>query len=164
MSRDHLPREELVAGLSSLMRMMSAAGVVLSQMVATRVGLNSTDMECLDLLSQEGPTTARRLSEVTGLSTGSVTSLIDRLERAGYVRRTPNPRDRRSILVEPLTDRIARDIGPYYASISQAMAQIYTEYSDEDLSRIHDFLTRVYQGSLREIARLRRDGGALEEK
>jgi DNA-binding MarR family transcriptional regulator len=157
MSSNHPPREELVAALSRLMRMMSATGVVLSETVAARVGLNSTDMECLDLLSQEGPTTARRLGEVTGLTTGAVTSLIDRLEKAGYVRRTPNPRDRRSVLVEPLTERIARDIGPYYVSIARSMAEIYAQYSDEDLARTHDFLTRVYQGSLEEVARLRKE-------
>lgn len=165
MSSDASRRGELLAALFRLARAASATGVLLSQTVAERVGLNPADMECLDLLVQEGPATAGRLAEVTGFTTGSVTGLIDRLEKAGYARRVPNPRDRRSVLVEPLLERIERDIGPYYASIAQSMAELCEGYNDDELALIVGFFERMHRGSLAEVARLRgRTSGSRGEE
>jgi DNA-binding MarR family transcriptional regulator len=156
MSTDSSERASLLAALVQVIRMASGAGVVLSQTVANHVGLNPADMECLDLLLQEGPSTAGRLAEVTGFTTGSVTGLIDRLEAAGYVRRAPNPRDRRSVLVEPIIERIERDIGPYYAAIRRSMDALAARFSDEELRVVLRFFEQMYTGSLAEIDQLRK--------
>ena len=70
------------------------------QAVADAIGLNRTDMRCLDVIQREGPVPAGRLADETGLTTGAITTVLDRLERAGFARRTRDPADRRRVLVE----------------------------------------------------------------
>src|SRR5919109_4895952 len=91
-----------LAELSREMRLMSSFDALFSQAVAERVGMHSTDIETMDLLNTLGPMTAGELSERTGLSSGATTRLIDRMERAGYVRRRPDQHDRRCVIVEPV--------------------------------------------------------------
>jgi DNA-binding MarR family transcriptional regulator len=82
-------------------REMSALTVMFHSRVAEQMGLSATDEKCLDLaMRAEGPLTAGRIAELSGLSTGAVTGVIDRLERAGYVRRVRDPHDRRKVLVQ----------------------------------------------------------------
>jgi len=82
-------------------REMSALTVMFHSRVAEEMGLSATDEKCLDLaMRADGPLTAGRIAELSGLSTGAVTGVIDRLERAGYVRRVRDPHDRRKVLVE----------------------------------------------------------------
>src|SRR5260221_13536695 len=85
-------RRELEAALNAAMRDVSGQGVLYSQAVAGRLGMNSTDLECLDHISR-GPVTAGRLAELTGLTTGAITGVIDRLERARLARRERDPCD-----------------------------------------------------------------------
>jgi DNA-binding MarR family transcriptional regulator len=79
------------------------------QAVADALGMNRTDMRCIDVLQREGPVTAGRLAEATGLTTGAMTTALDRLERAGYARRTRDAADRRRVVVE-LTPKVFDDI------------------------------------------------------
>src|SRR4026209_784701 len=90
-------RADLLKQLEETLRKVSAQSVLLSDTVAKIVGLNSTDLECLDLLEIAGPTTAGRLAEHVGLTTGAMTAVIDRLERAGYARRGRDVADRRLV-------------------------------------------------------------------
>src|SRR5919109_4685045 len=91
-------RAALLAALEREMRRMSGQSVLFSHAVAERVGMHPTDLECLGFLADEGPLPAGRLAELTGLTTGAVTRMVDRLERAGYVRREADPRDRRRVI------------------------------------------------------------------
>src|SRR3954469_10432310 len=102
------------------MRRASALGVILSQAVARKAGLNSVDLECLDLLVTGGPATAGQIGQRTGLTSGAVTGLIDRLEQAGFVRRTPDRHDRRKVLVEVLPDRMAA-LDALFVPVNEAM-------------------------------------------
>ena len=90
--------------------LIASAGqsVLFRQALADRVGLNATDLACAGILSESGRLTAGRLAEVTGLTTGAVTGVVDRLERAGYVRRTSDPEDRRRVIVEPVPGQMDR--------------------------------------------------------
>lgn len=129
--------------------------VLLSQVVADRLGLHARDVEVLDILSRGGARTAGELAELSGLTTGALTRLIDRLERAGYVRREPNPRDRRSVLVVPIGERLARDMAPLYAPLERDLTELYARYSEEELSLLADFFGRVNAAVREHIARLR---------
>ncbi len=137
------------------MRSVSALSVLLSQAVADRLGLNPTDVECLDILGRYGPVTATRLAELTGLTTGGVTFAVDRLERRGYVARRPNPRDRRSVLLEVLRDPAEREIVPLYDALGRAMGELFARYSDSELATIVDFTARGNAIVREHIARLR---------
>src|SRR5690349_12423995 len=84
-------KEALVARLMMALRRSSAAGVLHGQAIARRVGINSTDLECLDLILMSGPSTAGDIARHTGLTSGAVTGLIDRLERLELVERAADP-------------------------------------------------------------------------
>src|SRR6478609_7777714 len=99
-------RENVDSVLRSLRR-VNIQGSFLGQTVAVRFGLSESDIETLEQLMDLGATTAGRLSEITGLTSGAVTRVIDRLEQAGYVRRVPDPADRRRVIVEVVPERIA---------------------------------------------------------
>ena len=150
-----LDRAATEAELDRALREVGAQTVLFSHAVADRAGISSTDLETLDILARNGPMTAGRLAELTGLTTGAITGLVDRLDRRGYARREPHPSDRRSVIVRPLIENAERDLAPSYAGMSQAMADLMSRYSDEELAVVTDFLTRAAAISAEQIARLR---------
>jgi DNA-binding MarR family transcriptional regulator len=152
-------RRATEAALDRALRETSAQSVLFSQAVADRVGMNPTDLESLDMLARNGPMTAGRLAEMTGLTTGAITGLVDRLERRGYARREPHPTDRRSIIIQPLIENAERDLGPAYVTMSEAMDELMSRYDDADLATILDFMTRAATITAEQIARLRLDAG-----
>src|SRR4051812_25029573 len=102
MSRGVADRAELLAALVGELRQLSAATIMFHQAVADRLGLNVTDHKCVDLLQRNGPLTAGELAQHTGLTTGAITGVIDRLEKAGFVRRAEDANDRRRVIIEPI--------------------------------------------------------------
>ena len=153
MSSDESQRAALLALLGRKLAGEQAVKTVLFQeAIADRLGMNTTDLMCLSFLSdaaastslpdRPGSMTAGQLAEATGLTTGSVTIMIDRLEKAGYVQRERDPTDRRRVIVRPLTERIERDIAPLYASIGSEWERAIERYSTQELGVILDLLTR----------------------
>src|SRR5205085_2218293 len=98
-----------------------------------------------DILAHSGPITAGELAQRTGLTTGAITGVIDRLAAAGFVRRAADPNDRRRVIIEPLPGRIQRQIGPLFESIARAMAELCANYSTQELAAIRDFAARARQ-------------------
>ena len=142
MTKSPPPRTELLKNLDETLRKVSAQSVLLNDTVAKLVGANPTDLECLDLLSLGGPTTAGKLATHTGLTTGATTAVIDRLERAGFARRLRSTEDRRSVLVEPLPERL-RQVEEFYQPLAVAVARLTEEYGDKQLAVIVDYLSRA---------------------
>src|SRR4051794_32053548 len=95
-------------------RVFANQTVLYTQAVADQLGLNLTDLSCTGILSAEGPITAGRLAELTGLTTGAITGVIDRLERAGYVRRESDPNDRRRVVVTLVGEKVAAEVAPAF--------------------------------------------------
>jgi len=114
----------------------------LDQVAADRFGLNRTDMRALDTLRTSGSLAPTALAQRLGFTTGGVTSVVDRLERAGYVRRRTDPRDRRRQVVEPTAAAVAREREVFRALIS-ATSRLLNSYTDEHLVVINDFLGRM---------------------
>jgi DNA-binding MarR family transcriptional regulator len=135
-------RSDLLKQLDETLRKVGAQSVLLSDTVAKLVGLNSTDLECLDLLDMAGATTAGRLAQHAGLTTGAMTAVIDRLERAGFVRRLRDPQDRRCVRVEALP-RTFRQISTLYHRLAEGTARLHEDYDDRQLAIIVDYLTRA---------------------
>ena len=159
MSSPSSERRAIEAALDRALRETSAQSVLFSQAVADGASMNPTDLESLDTLVRHGPMTAGRLAEMTGLTTGAITGLVDRLERRGYARREPHPTDRRSVIVKPLIENAERDLGPAYVTMGEAMNDLMSHYSDEDLATILDFITRAAAITAEQIVRLRNDAG-----
>jgi DNA-binding MarR family transcriptional regulator len=146
-------RQELETALNAAMRDASGQGVLYSQAVADRLGINSTDLECLDHISR-GPLAAGRLAELTGLTTGAVTGVIDRLERAGLARREHDAGDRRRILVTA-TPAVAQRVAPLFEPMERNAMSALAIYRDDELALLLDFLVRAGDAALAAMAELR---------
>jgi DNA-binding MarR family transcriptional regulator len=133
---------DLVMQVTREMRLMSSFDALLSQAIADRVGMHSTDIETLDLLNVLGPMTAGRLAELAGLSTGATTRLVDRLVRAGYVERRADPGDRRRVIIEPIYENLEA-VGQLYTPLTEKLTALWTTFTPEELSVI----LRFVQGS-----------------
>lgn len=120
------------------------SSVLFRNAMSRKLGLNVTDSECLSLLSIKGVATPTELARYTGLTTGSATAMLDRLENAGFIRRSPNPHDRRGVLVE-INEQWAQMAGPLVAGVQQAHRELIAGYSDKELELIADFLGKFTQ-------------------
>jgi DNA-binding MarR family transcriptional regulator len=128
--------------LTTALRVASAQGLLVSQAVAAKVGLNTTDLECLDIIQTGDLVSAGEIARKTGLTTGAVTTLLDRLEKAGYVKRQADPNDRRRVLIVIQPERL-EPLAEIYAPLQAAMEALYRNYSEADLLTIADFTERA---------------------
>ena len=147
-------RQQIYEELNREARLSSSLTILFSQAVAERLGVHSTDIETVDLLHLMGPMTAGRLSEVTGLTTGATTRLIDRMERAGFARRRHDPLDRRRVVVEATTDNFDR-VQPLFEPIARRMGELWSTYSTEQLDVMVDFFKKSNLVMSEENTRLR---------
>jgi DNA-binding MarR family transcriptional regulator len=136
-------RAALVEELEHAVRRSSAQGVIFGQTVASTAGISGSDLDCLDFLILEGRVTAGRLAEVTGLTTGAITGVVDRLEKAGFVRRERDPDDRRKVFIAIIPENVDR-IGRYYAHMQRAMLKVWERYSDAELRLLLRFAREGY--------------------
>ena len=146
--------QELAVTLNRAMRDASAKGVLYSQTVAERLGVNSTDLECLDFIALRGPLTAGELAEAAGLTTGAITGVVDRLEQAGFARRERDRNDRRKVLVA-LQPAVERRIMPLFRPMERAAASALSVYGDRELALLLDFFERSSAAATTALAELR---------
>ncbi|SHE79604.1 MarR family winged helix-turn-helix transcriptional regulator [Streptoalloteichus hindustanus] len=145
---------EAVRRVSELGRSMGSATVMFHTQVAERLGVSPTDHKCLDLVVQARvPITAGRLAELSGLSTGAVTGVVDRLERAGFVRRVRDPQDRRKVLVEPTGTHVRIATG-LFDGVRRGVAELVAQYDERQLAAVEGFLETMTEVLRRETARL----------
>jgi DNA-binding MarR family transcriptional regulator len=149
-------RGDLVAALVSAMRVFSSQSVLYTTATADALGMNLADLLCAGIISSvTGPVTAGRLAELTGLTTGAITGVIDRMEKAGYARRIADPADRRRVIVELIPEKLQREADPIFAPMLAASVEMMAGFSDEDLATITEFVTRAVPILRDETARLR---------
>jgi len=145
------PREHLLVSLDEAIRKVGAQAVLISDLVATRVGVNSTDLECLDLLQLAGPTTAGQVSAHSGLTTGATTAVIDRLERLGFVKRRRDEGDRRVVLVE-VQDCCGPHIEPLYRRLAEGLLKVNARYTNRELEVVVRYLTDALEAGASHVA------------
>ncbi|MCO5993487.1 MarR family transcriptional regulator [Actinoallomurus rhizosphaericola] len=132
-----------------------AAVDAFDEAAAVRLGVNRTDLRCLEILLTGTTTSPSGLGKELGLSTGSVTAMLDRLERAGHLTRAPDPRDRRRVVVRATADaaHAAREL---YGPIADEGLQEIAGYTAEELELLVDFLDRARRLYERHLVRIRR--------
>jgi len=140
----NLERKELVDSIKMAGREHSSANVMMLNVIASRLGLNIIEVKTIDILQQMGPLTPGVIAEQTGLATPSVTALIDRLEKKGFVQRVRDTEDRRRVFVTLDKQHYAELYG-LFGSFIHSVEQLLEPYSDEQLVLIHDFLKRSAQ-------------------
>ncbi len=126
-------------------RKFLAAGILFNEKIAAELGLNGTDLQFLNLLELQGSATPGDLARWSGLTTGGVTVAVDRLEKAGYVKRQPNPKDRRSTIIRPVPARLL-ELYLIYKSKGDQVVDILSSCNDRELQAIMNFLQKANGG------------------
>jgi DNA-binding MarR family transcriptional regulator len=147
-------RDKLVAEVQVASRRNTMWTVLLHNATASKAGMNVTDAQCLNLLGLDGPMTPGQLAQTMGITTGgAITAVIDRLEKAGYVRRSRDPDDRRRVIVELVPEALER-YARYFEPIGRATAEMFGEYTEDELRFLLDYnrsLNETMPGVIREI-------------
>ena len=158
-------REQLLRELEEESHKSTLDGVYFLQAVAERSGMNLTDLQCVAILTSTGPIPAGQLAETMGLTTGAVTGVINRMERAGYVRREKDPEDGRRVVVRPVLEELERAGAGFFGSPGGELDALMSGYEDRDLALFLDFMRKANAFTREEIARIRAasEGGGGSE-
>ncbi len=150
-------RQRLESDFLLAMRRAGSIMQLLGQVSAERIGINVTDLNCLNIVALTGPMTAGDLARQTGLTTASITGVLDRLEEGGFVQRERDPKDRRRVIVNLKAGPGLSEIAPTFGPLVKAWRSTAAGYSDEELRLLLEF-QRKLEGIVREqLARLRGD-------
>ena len=124
--------EKEVFDLMWEIRKFTRSSLILQHVIAQKAGLHVTDAECIDFLMEMGPSTAGSLAKATRLTTGAITNVIDRLERAGFVKRSPDPNDRRKVVVSYIPQKKA-GMTADYSLLAGEVQQLFMKYQMDEL-------------------------------
>jgi|SRR5215467_7889244 len=152
-------RKQLVTQVIRGAREFSIGTVLFHRAVGQILGVNVTDMKCLDMMTLQGSATPSQLAAHTGLSSGATTAMIDRLERAGLVERQPHPKDRRGTILV-LTEEAMRKLPSLFSSLGTAMETLVSSYPQKELAVLDDFFTKARVLWQEERAKLQRSYSA----
>lgn len=146
MAKPSISREQLIYEIGTQSRELSNRTVLFHHWISELLGLNTIDHKCLDIIvSSESSITGVQLVSKTGLSSGAITGVIDRLEKAGYVLRERDQKDRRLVYIKPIMKKIETDVFPIFQGLQEIMTKIYSEYSNKELEIILDATIKLNQ-------------------
>jgi DNA-binding MarR family transcriptional regulator len=128
----------------------------LNRLIAERMGVTASDLDCLHVLNERGPATAAELAPLVGLTPGAVSRMIDRLDAAGCIDRAADPHDRRRVLIAPTDEGLAR-IANYYAGLTARSRDDLKVLGEDEIEALLRFLDRSHRSVAEEITRLRRE-------
>jgi DNA-binding MarR family transcriptional regulator len=146
-------RQDLINQAGNALQAYQRSNQAFDDAVGRALSLNPTDLRCLDWLA-DGPKSAGELSEGTGLSSAATTTLIDRLERKGFVERVRDPVDRRRVLVE-MTPQGRDRIWQYYGPVANEGNELFADATDEEIERMRDWLVAARDLADQHRARVR---------
>jgi DNA-binding MarR family transcriptional regulator len=135
-------RKRLTAAIFTSMRELSIQLGLLNHHVGAHVELKDIDIDCLDLIARHGPLSPTALARRAGLHPATMTGILDRLERGGWIARDRDPSDRRAVVVRVRRERIGELMG-LYSGMSASMREIFAGYEESELAVIADFLRRT---------------------
>lgn len=124
----------------TLGRKLSTHSILFHQAIAAKIGLSFADHKYLDILLEKGSMTAGRLAELTGLTTGAVTGVIDRLEKDGFVKREKDIKDRRKVLVVLDHEKATKQIEPVFMEMQEDLDNLHNDFSENELATIIKYL------------------------
>ena len=142
MSSDNRLNSALLESLTHRLQRYGMRSVLFQQNMAQKIGVSHTDLKSAEILNETGPITAGELSKITGLSTGSVTALINRLEKSGYVKRERDQLDGRRVMIAPIPER-QEQIKSHYQSLSMATKELCSSYNEQELILINQFVEDI---------------------
>jgi DNA-binding MarR family transcriptional regulator len=153
-----LPRDSLkadkIAALISAFRTGGNLDRAFDNRAAEALGVNLTDLHCLNIVENRGGVTAGALAAEAGITTGAVTGVMDRLERAGYARRVPDPADRRRVKIEVTDQFYARADEIWRPVAAEWQAELACRFSGDQLDLINEFLNTTNELTRRQLERI----------
>lgn len=153
-------RAELLAGLVRELRQFNGLGASFFRAAAGRVGMTVTDLQVIDILDSAGPMTAGQLADLTGLTTGAITGMLNRLEEAEIVRRERDPDDGRRVIVRLATGRgDTSELNTLFAALEKAWDEVASHYDDGQLAILLEFLQRSNTQTQKELFQVRANPG-----
>ncbi|MEE6450674.1 MarR family transcriptional regulator [Gottfriedia acidiceleris] len=138
MSENPINRSEFIPSLIMEFRKFSTSIVLFNEGLASILHLNATDLRCRELLCHTGPITAGKLSQLTHLTTGAITGVIDRLEKVNFVERIQDPNDRRRVIIQPVYER-DDELAVLFKPLSDSLSNIFNQYNDKELTLLFNF-------------------------
>jgi len=157
-------RRQLEADFLLAIRRAGSIMQLLGQVSADRIGINATDLNCLNLVALTGSMTAGELARATGLTTASITGVLDRLEEGGFVRRERDPHDRRRVIVNLSAGPGLHQVGATFAPLVRAWRDTAAGYSDDELHLLLEFQRRIEEVMRGQLARLRSESAAAQPR
>ena len=148
-------RAQIAGEFGAAVRKTGSLMNLVGQAAADRIGINATDLNCLNILSFSGELTAGELARATGLTTASITGVVDRLEKAGFVRRVRDTRDRRRVVVHLVLEKALSEVATVFLPMMRDWQQLAARYSDDELRLIVHFYSQMEQVFRDHIIRLR---------
>lgn len=135
-------KRRLTNDIKESLRELSVQLSLLNHQVSGKLDLRDADLECLDLITRHGPLTPSALAKRAGMHPATMTGVLDRLERGGWISRDRDPNDRRAVLIQARKDRAA-DVFALYSGMNSSMDDIVSGYTEAELQVLADFLTRT---------------------
>lgn len=145
---------EKIQQIGALLREVSTQAIKRSNLVSAILGINSTDLEALEVLMRLGKATAGVLAAETGITGGAVTKMVDRLEKAGFILRETDPNDRRKVYITLHANNLESKVLPLYQSLVGAVNALLDEYSPQEQQLIISFLSRSIQINREDMEKL----------
>lgn len=138
-------------------RELNSRAIMFHNAVGERMGLSATEYKAADIIRRFGPMTAGELAEQTGLTTGAVTGLVDRLERDGFVKREHDDQDRRRVIIKPVGHGRYKEVEGLFNPMIDTMSRLLAQYSTDQKAAIADFAVKAAEVLKQETSRMRRD-------
>jgi DNA-binding MarR family transcriptional regulator len=148
-------RAQIAAEFGAAIRKTGSLMNLVGQAAADRIGINATDLNCLNILSFSGELTAGELARATGLTTASITGVVDRLEHAGFVRRERDTRDRRRVVVHLVMEKALSEVASVFLPMVREWQRLAAGYTDDELRLIVRFYGQMEQVFRDHVIRLR---------
>lgn len=139
MSRPTKTRIQIVKDLDWRLRTFTTSAVLAANSIAQKVGMGANELKCAEFLVRMGPMSAGKLAELAGLTTGAITGIVDRLEKAGWAKRVADPNDRRRVIIHPGPQE-TETVDGLYNSYMDSLTKLLASYSNSELVLITEFI------------------------
>jgi DNA-binding MarR family transcriptional regulator len=135
-------RSEIIENLDWRLRALATSTVLAATTIARKAGMGPNEFKCAEILVRDGSLSAGELAEKAGLTTGAITGIVDRLEKAGWAKRVPDPNDRRRVIIQPGPQDTEVMVGLYDARM-KSFNELVEKYSDSELQLITEFVDQL---------------------